>query len=121
MGSQPIKDYIFKTLVWGTGTSQTDCDAKFPHANSTHNAGNCQSTYLYPAIQIDPNTTGSGPFNLPVAGNGLCEAGETCLYNPNIGAYPGHGNLIASGCDLSSVAGGAFATVNLLKYENNGY
>lgn len=114
-------EFVSATHTWGTGSSQADCDAKFPHANSTHNAGNCQTTFLYPAIQIDPNATGSGPFNIPASGNGLCEAGETCLYNPNIGAYAGHGNLIVSGCDLSSVAGGAFTTVNLLKYANNGY
>jgi hypothetical protein len=114
-------DLTSATHTWGTGSSQADCNAKFPHANSTYNSGNCQSTFLYPATEIDPNTTGRGPFGIPVAGNGLCEAGETCLYNPNIGAYAGHGSLVAAGCDLSSVAGGAFATVNLLKYTSNGY
>jgi|JI10StandDraft_1071094.scaffolds.fasta_scaffold30928_3 hypothetical protein len=114
-------DMISLSHSWGPGSNQADCDSRFPHSNATYATGVCQSTYLYPAIQIDPNGTGSGPFNIPVSGNGLCEPGETCLYNPNIGAYPGHGNLVASGCDLSSVAGGIFTTVNLLKYESNGY
>lgn len=109
------------TQIWGTATSQADCDQKYPHHNSTYSGGNCQTVFLYPAVQIDPTLALTGRFHIPVAGNGLCEAGETCLFNPNIGAYPGHGNLIAAGCDLSGVAGGAFSTVNLLKFQSNGY
>jgi len=55
-----------------------------------------------------------------ITGNGLCESGETCLQNDNMGAYAGHGSLIA-GCDVSSVAGGIFSTVTMQKYDKNGY
>lgn len=109
------------THVWGPATSQVECDQRYPHHNSTYNGGNCQTTFLYPAVQIDPTLTVNSRFHIPVAGNGLCEPGETCLFNPNIGAYPGHGNLVAAGCDLSGVASGIFSSVNLLKYQTNGY
>ncbi|MBV6492638.1 MAG: hypothetical protein LDLANPLL_00635 [Turneriella sp.] len=106
---------------WGSAMSQAECDSKYPHANSHYNTGFCETVYLYPAVEIASTKFSSGPFGVPISGNGLCEAGETCFYNPNSGGYAGHGNLISAGCDLSAVAGGAFSTVTLLKYDSNGY
>lgn len=100
--------YSSKTHVWGTGTSQADCDSKYPYAGSTYNGGNCESTYLYPAVEILDDSIGND--------NGLCESGETCLENPNMGSYAGHGSL-TTGCDVSSVISG----ITMMKYSSNGY
>lgn len=48
--------------------------------------------------------------------NGLCETNERCLYTPNIGAYQGHGALVAG----PSVAAGAILGVTMLQYASNG-
>ncbi|RME90249.1 MAG: hypothetical protein D6767_07155 [Candidatus Hydrogenedentota bacterium] len=106
-------NYTSKTHIWGSGTSQTDCDTKFPHAKSKYNAGNCETTYLYPAIEILDDNIGND--------NGLCESNETCLHNPNIGAYAGHGTLSTyTACD-SNITSAGFTGIVLKKYDSNGY
>jgi|JI10StandDraft_1071094.scaffolds.fasta_scaffold30928_4 hypothetical protein len=112
-GFQCPTDFTLKIHVWGTGTNQSDCDKRYPHSAAGYNAGNCVSRHLFPAIEI--NEAGN------LTGNGLCEAGERCLFNPNIGKYAGHGSLIASGCDLSGISGGEFVSINLLVFAQNGY
>ncbi|RME88444.1 MAG: hypothetical protein D6767_10140, partial [Candidatus Hydrogenedentota bacterium] len=103
-------NYIVKTHTWGTGSSQADCDSKFPKANSTYNSGNCETTYLYPATEIMDDNIGND--------NGLCESNETCLHNPNIGAYAGHSTLSTyTGCSIPS----PLTNITLKKYDSNGY
>lgn len=108
-GGLPCTAANFETRThrWGPATSQAECDARFP-AGSTFTSGNCESTFLYPAIEID---AAGNP-----AGNMLCEANERCLYLQNTGAYQGHGALIAA-CDVTSVLTG----VQLFRFQDNGY
>jgi hypothetical protein len=104
--------YEQKTHMWDTGTSTADCAARFP--GSFFDGGSfCVTDYLYPAIEIWDDAIGNN--------NGLCEQGEACLHNPNIGAYAGHGALVPSDCDVSGIASGAFNQVQLKKYASNGY
>lgn len=98
---------------WGTGADQSECDAKFPGYGTTCNSGYCESTYLSPAAEIMGDSLGND--------NGLCEAGEACVINPNIGAYAGHGGLVASGCDTSALPAPFTSNVILMIYESNGY
>ncbi len=100
-------NFVVLTHRWGIGSSQADCDARFP-LGSTYNTGYCQSQYLYPSMQIDENGQ--------PAGNLLCEANERCLYLQNTGKYQGHGNLITA-CDVTPVLTG----VQLMKFQDNGY
>jgi hypothetical protein len=51
-------------------------------------------------------------------GDGLCEAGETCLYAPNVGAYFGHG-AVSAPCSYATAGG--VAGITLEEYTNNGY
>jgi hypothetical protein len=69
-------------------------------------------TYVNHAIEM-PGTGGNG--------NGLCEAGETCIYAPNAGAYIGHGTIdpTQNYCNYSAGAGPAGITV--YGYPSNGY
>ena len=108
-------NYSSKTHNWGAGTSQSDCDSKYPYANSTFNVDKCETTYLHPSMELSfDSALGTSPYG---NNNGLCEQGETCLHNPNIGAYAGHGDLIDSGCDVSGIITG----ITLKKYNINGY
>lgn len=61
------------------------------------------STYLRRAVERFNDARGND--------NGLCEAGETCLYTPNLGAYQGHGPLIG----ITSLG-----SVQLLRPRDNG-
>ena len=74
----------------------------------------CTSTYLPSAVEISDDGVGND--------NGLCEAGEYCLFTPNIGAYQGKGaSSCVSGtypaCNPIVFNGG---TVVLLKLSQNG-
>jgi hypothetical protein len=104
--------YEKKTHMWDAGTSTADCAARFP-GSFFDGSVSCLTDYLYPAIEIWDDAIGNN--------NGLCEQGEACLHNPNIGAYAGHGALVPSDCDVSGIAGGAFNQVQLKKYASNGY
>jgi hypothetical protein len=46
----------------------------------------------------------------------LCESGEDCIYNPNIGAYQGHGSLVGP-CTFQD---GTITNVGMFGYEYNG-
>jgi hypothetical protein len=46
--------------------------------------------------------------------NGLCEAGEACVQNKNIGQYQGHGVIIRD-------VGNDFGTAQMYKYPTNGF
>lgn len=96
-----------RNQVWGFAGSQSDCSSRYP--GSTYSFGQCETNHLKDVIEILDDAVGND--------NGLCEANETCLYNPNMGAYWGHGNLIDSGCNVSGVIQG----VTLKRYAQNGY
>jgi hypothetical protein len=68
--------------------------------------------YLKNAVEIifDPIRNPGGN------NNGLCEAGEGCLYTPNFGAYQGHGELRE--CTFSS--NGGLSGIRVWGYEHNG-
>ncbi len=48
-------------------------------------------------------------------GDGLCESDERCLHTPNVGAYPGHGQL-----QTVPFTDGAIRGVTLQHYDQNG-
>ncbi len=75
---------------------------------ATHTwANGSETVYLRRAIEISGD--GVGNDNL------LCEAGETCLYTPNLGAYQGHGELVpAANVALPS------GEVSLVRWSENG-
>jgi len=102
-------DYYAEFHIWGSGANQDDCDEKYPYANSNYNSGNCRTIFLFGASEIINDSIGND--------NGLCEDGEDCLYNPNMGAYAGHGDLVHSGCDISGVIEG----ITIMKYMINGH
>jgi hypothetical protein len=96
---------------------QEGCDSGYPFSDSTHNVNRCESTYLHPAIEIMDDSIGND--------NGLCESFETCIFNPNIGVYTGHGNLVDvdtqfPGCQ-AEVTSLLFDSITLLVYNSNGY
>lgn len=92
---------------WGPGGDSADCELRFP--GSTYTGGFCQATLLKDVMEISGDGIGND--------NGICEAGETCLYNPNMGAYWGHGNYVDTGCDVSGIIAG----VTIKKFASNGY
>lgn len=122
-----------KAMLLSKGSSQDECNSDHPLLNvqysenigicssfSYSNKTDCESNsyvwntycyleYLAPAAEVFADNIGND--------NGLCEAGETCFINPNMGAYAGHGSLVDSGCDVSALIN----NVTLLKYEQNGY
>lgn len=96
-----------RNQVWGFAGSQSDCTLRFP--GSAYSFGQCETNHLKDVVEILDDGIGND--------NGLCEANEACLYNPNMGAYWGHGNLVDAGCNVSGVISG----VTLKKYAQNGY
>lgn len=66
----------------------------------------CRTSFLARALEL----TGDGVGN----DNLFCEAGERCLYTPNLGAYQGHGELAFAGM------GGVAGDVELYRYAANG-
>ncbi|MGE0615484.1 MAG: hypothetical protein AB7P04_07575 [Bacteriovoracia bacterium] len=77
----------------------------------SHSSG---ETVLMNAVEIvgavDVDGTWSGDHD------GLCEAGEVCLYSPNFGAYQGHGSI--GTCTFSDQGG--LAGITLRGYASNG-
>jgi len=103
-------------------------------------AGNtCEQRYLKDAIEligaVDTDPTSSTFGQVLGDGDGLCEAGEACLYTPNFGGYQGHSTQASkytlSGtrefsnhgdlakCTFSANSG--VPSVKMYFYENNGY
>lgn len=73
----------------------------------------CRTRYLKGAIEI----AGSGGND-----NYLCEAGETCLYASNMGAYQGHGELVSASKAVAFTQSCAdHSGITLKKYSVNGY
>lgn len=69
-------------------------------------ASTCVSRVLRHAVQAAAGALG----------NGLCEAGDTCLHTPDLGAYQGHGALeVVAGPTVGAVPG-----VTLLRHATNG-
>jgi len=96
------------TMTWSgySAVDQTDCDTNYP--GSVWDGGSlCISTYLRNAQEILDDTIGND--------NLLCEAGETCLYMPNIGYYQGHGTLVDAG-----TLGTGGDTITLKQYQTLG-
>lgn len=68
-------------------------------------------TYLINASEIFNDNIGDD--------DGLCESNEDCLYNPNYGAYQGHGDFTTNGTCLFQ--DGAISGVRMYAHPNNGY
>ena len=99
-------DVIVKTWAWETvgecplgATWQSDPSSGF---------GWCVSVVLAHSVEL----LGDGQGN----DNGLCESGERCQYTPNLGAYQGHGELVAG----PGLEDGAVRGVTLLELAENG-
>lgn len=84
--------------------------------NITHTfvTGGAQSILRY-AVEVNPLDyhTFSGDQD------GICENGEVCVINPNMGAYQGHGNLVDTPTDITT--GTPFNNIKLLQWDTNGY
>jgi len=68
----------------------------------------CVQKYLSKATEIMGDGDGDDDT--------LCESGEDCVYNPNIGAYQGHGALVGP-CTFQN---GTITNVRMFGYEYNG-
>ncbi len=97
---------------------QPECDSDFP--GSVFVTDHCESTFIYNSIEITGDSIGND--------NGLCETGESCIFNPNTGSYPGHGSLVTASTPVTGTpscsdigTGGAVENVTLYKYNTNGY
>jgi hypothetical protein len=51
-------------------------------------------------------------------GNGLCESGENCFFNPNRGSYQGEGNYLTQTCQFTG--GNGVTNVTMYGYPVNG-
>jgi hypothetical protein len=99
----------------------------------------CHQRYLKNAIELlgaidkDPTSSTFGQFLGDM--DGLCEAGEACLYTPNFGYYQGHSSSDSPYNDDGTLAGntngnlesctynanGGIPNVKMYYYKNNGY
>jgi len=70
--------------------------------------GACESQFLAGAVEL---MDGEDEDDV------LCDAGDRCLYGPNVGAFQGHGPLI----QLGSVSAGPLGVVTLLQHEDTAY
>lgn len=66
-------------------------------------------TFLKYAVEAPWKSSGNN-------GNGLCEANEECIYAPNIGAYQGEGDPLASGNYCNTSSGAAVPNVKIYAY-----
>jgi len=70
-------------------------------------------TFLLSAVEVmDPTLNPNGNFN------GLCEAGEVCIYTPNLGSYQGEGNYTTNTCNF--ISGSGFGSTTIYAYPTNG-
>ncbi|MBK23105.1 MAG: hypothetical protein CME70_03790 [Halobacteriovorax sp.] len=109
---------------WALQSSDTVLKGLFSAPPSTNSAsdnithiftGSGSQSILRYAVEVNPLDyhTFSGDQD------GLCENGEVCVINPNIGAYQGHGTLVDTPADISS--GTPFNNIKLLQWDTNGY
>lgn len=82
------------------------------YTQTTNITGPVTTTMLNRAVEI--LNDGIGDDDL------LCESNESCLYTPNIGAYQGHGDIIASTSCSDIGTGGTIQNVKLYEYSTNG-
>jgi len=95
----------FVTMSWITSgaVDQAYCDTNYP-GSLWDGAAGCQNTYLPNAQEVAGDSIGNDNY--------LCEAGETCLYTPNIGSYQGHGTTSQVG-----TIGTGVDTITLVEYS----
>ena len=101
--------------IWGWSLLNTDTVVldvlSLPNGNDTltHTwSDTSTTTFIKNATEILDDGIGND--------DGLCETSETCLYNPNIGSYQGHGALVGTG----AFADGTLTGITQLRYETNG-
>ena len=120
-GASPVNCTSGTCVIWDyrlgssdTRFQNTTYDGVNPNPVFNQQGGNCPAflntsltdnqtvvhTYLANAIEI----LGNGGNN-----NGLCEAGETCLYTPNFGYYQGEGDYTQKWCTSTGAVAGATA------------
>jgi len=102
-----------ETVIWAaSGLTKDDIGCEQARTGSIWYSfiEKCGSSALQWAVEI----MGDGIGNE----NNLCEAGETCLHTPNIGAYQGHGELVDHA--IIPAGGNLTGDVVLKKYEFNG-
>lgn len=95
--------------IW-SASSQAACNGVI---GASYNGTNCISTVLRNSVELLNDGVGND--------NGLCEANEDCLLTPNIGAYQGHGNIVAASSASSGCVDVTSQGIKLYQYESNGY
>jgi len=103
--------YLNGVLAGTAYTTRTACGA----------GQSCEQVYLRNATEMDPWTQVELGLSADLASasgdhDSLCEAGEICVYNPNIGAYQGHGAL--ESCNFS--ASGGLSGISIYGWTQNG-
>jgi hypothetical protein len=85
----------------------------FLNGNITLTDAGAAHTFLMNAQELVGDSVNNPTGN----NNGLCEAGEGCVYTPNYGSYQGEGAL-TSPCTFNS--NGGLAGITIYSYSNNG-
>jgi hypothetical protein len=94
------------------GTINTDgntCSALTVSPMATMTAAG--KTFLVNAIELEQDKIGNE--------NGLCEAGEDCLWAPNIGSYQGTGGLSIGFCVVGDGMGPGLDGIRIFKHLTN--
>lgn len=100
----------------------------------------CPNNLTRPTIDVNGNIILRNAYEIlgDWIGNddGLCNSNEDCIYTPNIGAYQGHGDLVAAStsnndytsttnqcANITTATGtdGTVTNIKLYKFEKNGY
>lgn len=100
-----VSDFVTRVWLSSGAPDQAYCDINYPGAN--WDGVGCSISHLPTAMEIQGDGIGDDNY--------LCEAGETCLYMPNIGSYQGHGNLL----DVGTLGSGV-DTITLKQFESLG-
>ena len=93
------------THTWSSEFTDADCTSR----GGDWDGKSCTSTFLRYAHEVLLDGIGNE--------NGLCDAGETCIYAPNLASYQGHGKLVDADWFTSPAD---VPSVTLLEYEHNG-
>jgi hypothetical protein len=96
-----------ESVFWqGFAASQAECEAT--HRGSIFDGkGGCDSDYIRDTVEVLGDDRGND--------DGLCNTGEACIFNPNLGPYAGHGAVVLEQDPFDAAP---VTNVRLLRFEN---